>query len=456
SPTARDGFTTPSPHCRAGIAVEDRAYRRHVQTLLAGGRARDAVPARRLRRAAVGAGSGWSFGIGHRRDLVGPVLDGAGGMAPGHRPAAGRPAPPSPSFRGRRPAHDRRRRTGAANRGAAGAAGTRHPGQRPRHRAQRRCIARRRRHRAAVALGLRLSRRRRPAAGGIHRPAGHAGGTDGRVPDRKRRRDPQLLDPAPGRQDRRHSRAHQRAAAAGRPGRAHPRPVRGVLRARACVHGLRGARAGTGRVRGLAARQRRGAGGGGQPMSEARIDTLPPEENRRRLEALARIWNNAPGWRGQLTAVNHGTVGLRFIATGFAFLLAGGALAMFIRLQLAWPGNQVLDPERYAQFVTLHGTTMMFLFAVPIMEGFAMYLLPKMLGARDLPFPRLGAFGYWCYLFGGLFLYSGLLFGEAPDGGWFMYVPLTDATYSPGRGVDFWLIGVTFAEIAAVTAAVEL
>ncbi len=184
--------------------------------------------------------------------------------------------------------------------------------------------------------------------------------------------------------------------------------------------------------------------------------SLAPEEDRRRVEALARIWDNAPGWRGQLTAVNHGTIGLRFIATGFAFLLVGGALSMFIRLQLAWPGNTVLDPERYAQFVTLHGTTMMFLFAVPIMEGFAMYLLPKMLGARDLPFPRLSAFGYWCYLFGGLFLYSGLLFGEAPDGGWFMYVPLTDATYSPGRGVDFWLIGVTFAEIAAVTAAVEL
>ena len=183
---------------------------------------------------------------------------------------------------------------------------------------------------------------------------------------------------------------------------------------------------------------------------------LPPQENGRRLDALARIWSNAPGLRGQLTAVNHSTIGLRFIATGFAFLLVGGALSMFIRLQLAWPGNTVLDPERYAQFVTLHGTTMMFLFAVPIMEGFAMYLLPKMLGARDLPFPRLSAFGYWCYLFGGLFLYSGLLFGEAPDGGWFMYVPLTDATYSPGRGVDFWLIGVTFAEIAAVTAAVEL
>jgi cytochrome c oxidase subunit I+III len=175
----------------------------------------------------------------------------------------------------------------------------------------------------------------------------------------------------------------------------------------------------------------------------------------RRLE-LARIWANRPGLAGQLTAVNHSTVGLRFIATGFAFLLVGGLLSMFIRLQLAWFGNEVLDPDRYNQFVTMHGTTMMFLFAVPIMEGFAMYLIPKMIGTRDLVFPRLSAFGYWCYLFGGLFLYASFLFGGAPDGGWFMYVPLTDATYSPGMAADFWLIGVTFAEIAAVTAAVEL
>lgn len=174
------------------------------------------------------------------------------------------------------------------------------------------------------------------------------------------------------------------------------------------------------------------------------------------LATLRRIWDNKPGLIGQLTAVNHGTIGLRFIFTGFAFLLIGGMLAMFIRLQLAWPGNQVLDPERYSQFVTMHGTTMMFLFAVPIMEGYAMYLIPKMLGSRDLPFPRMSAFGYWCYLFGGLFLYSSFLFGAAPDGGWFMYVPLTGSTYTPGMSADFWLIGVTFAEIAAVTAAVEL
>ncbi|MBJ6978524.1 cytochrome c oxidase subunit I [Luteimonas sp. MC1895] len=175
-----------------------------------------------------------------------------------------------------------------------------------------------------------------------------------------------------------------------------------------------------------------------------------------RLQALHETWSTPPGWRGRLTAVNHSTIGLRFIVTGLAFFLIGGMLSMFIRLQLAWFGNEVLDPQRYAEFVTMHGTTMMFLFAVPIMEGFALYLVPKMIGARDLPFPRLSAFGFWCYLFGGLFLYSSFLFDAVPDSGWFMYVPLTDATWSPGLNADFWLIGVTFSEIAAVAAAVEM
>ena len=183
-------------------------------------------------------------------------------------------------------------------------------------------------------------------------------------------------------------------------------------------------------------------------MSPATPDhTLPtPGDHLRhadRLARLARVWSNAPGLVGQLTAVNHSTVAMRFIVTGLAFLLVGGLLSMFMRLQLAWPGLEVLDPERYAQFVTMHGTTMMFLFAVPIMGGFGMCLLPKMIGVRDLPFPRMSAFGYWCYLFGGLFLYSSFMFGSVPDAGWFMYTPLSDATYSPGKGPDFWLIGVT-------------
>jgi cytochrome c oxidase subunit I+III len=171
---------------------------------------------------------------------------------------------------------------------------------------------------------------------------------------------------------------------------------------------------------------------------------------------LHRTWANAHGLVGQLTAVNHSTIGLRFIATGLVFLLIGGLLAMFIRLQLAFPGNTVLDHERYNQFVTMHGTTLMFLFAVPILEGFALYLIPKMIGARDVPFPRLTAFGYWCYLFGGIFLYSSFFFGAAPRGGWFMYPPLTSDRFTPDLSADFWLLGVTFAEIAAVAAAVEL
>jgi cytochrome c oxidase subunit I+III len=175
-----------------------------------------------------------------------------------------------------------------------------------------------------------------------------------------------------------------------------------------------------------------------------------------RLHAeLQAIWANRPGW-GALSAVNHSTIGLRFVFTGFAFLLVGGLLSMFIRLQLAWSDNLVLDADTYNRFVTMHGTTMMFLFAVPIMEGFALYLVPKLIGARDMPFPRLSAYGYWCYLFGGLLLYSSFLFDAVPAGGWFMYVPLSGSEFTPDISADFWLIGVTLAEISAVAAAVEL
>jgi cytochrome c oxidase subunit I+III len=190
-------------------------------------------------------------------------------------------------------------------------------------------------------------------------------------------------------------------------------------------------------------------------MSVRREGATPGHEAAMK-QRLRRVWDNGPGLVGQLTAVNHSTLGLRFVATGIAFLMVGGLLAMFMRLQLAWSGLTVLDHELYNQFMTMHGTTMMFLFAVPVMEGVAIYLIPKMIGARDLPYPRLTAFGYWCYLFGGLFLYSSFFFGAAPAGGWFMYTPLSGAEFSPGKGPDFWLLGVTFVEISAVTASIEL
>ncbi len=174
-----------------------------------------------------------------------------------------------------------------------------------------------------------------------------------------------------------------------------------------------------------------------------------------RHRAFERIWRNPRGWRS-LAAVNHTTVGLRFILTALVFFLVGGVLAMMMRAQLATAQSGFLGAEAYSQIFTMHGTVMMFLFAIPMLEGCAIYLLPKMLGTRDLAYPRLGAFAYWCYLFGGLILLGGLAAGLAPRSGWFMYTPLSSSTYSPGVNADVWLIGVTFSEISALCGGVEL
>ncbi|MEX1057340.1 MAG: cbb3-type cytochrome c oxidase subunit I, partial [Natronospirillum sp.] len=167
------------------------------------------------------------------------------------------------------------------------------------------------------------------------------------------------------------------------------------------------------------------------------------------------VWANLPGW-GSLSAVSHGTVGLRFLATGLGFFIVGGLLAMLIRTQIALPEQTILSSGAYQQYFTMHGTVMMFLFAIPVLEGLAIYMIPKLIGARDLVFPRISSLGYYCYLFGGLILLSSLFMGIAPDSGWFMYTPLSNSTYSPGPGSDFWLLGITFVEISAVSAGVEL
>ncbi|MBA3624675.1 MAG: cbb3-type cytochrome c oxidase subunit I, partial [Methylibium sp.] len=158
------------------------------------------------------------------------------------------------------------------------------------------------------------------------------------------------------------------------------------------------------------------------------------------------VWGNPTGWRA-LTVVNHTSIALRFMVTGAVFFVIAGLLSMLIRTQLALPNNDFMGAEAYNQAFTVHGTMMMFLFAVPILQGLAAYLLPKMLGARDLVFPRLSAFGYWCYLFGGIIFTSSLFLGVAPNAGWFMYTPLSSDVYSPGLNSDFWLIGITFIEI---------
>ncbi|QBI18383.1 cytochrome c oxidase subunit I [Egibacter rhizosphaerae] len=178
--------------------------------------------------------------------------------------------------------------------------------------------------------------------------------------------------------------------------------------------------------------------------------SAPPAD---RMEAT---WATKPGVLGWLGAVNHKQVGKRFLVTAIVFFAFGGIQALLMRWQLGAPGQSVLDAQTYNELFTMHGTTMLFLFAVPITEALAIYFAPLMLGTRDMPFPRLNAFGYWAYLAGGIFLYASFFAGSVPDGGWFAYTPLTGPEYSPGDNIDFWLLGVTFVEISGIVAALEI
>lgn len=171
---------------------------------------------------------------------------------------------------------------------------------------------------------------------------------------------------------------------------------------------------------------------------------------------LTEIWRTEPGWRGHFRSVNHSDLGKRFIFAALLFFAIGGVLAMLIRAQLATPGSAFVGPEVYNQIFTMHGSIMMFLFAIPMFEGLAIYLLPKILGSRDLAFPRLTALGYWCYVFGGTIIVVAMLAGVAPDAGWFLYPPLSGKTYTPGINSDVWLLGITFVEISAMCAAIEI
>lgn len=176
----------------------------------------------------------------------------------------------------------------------------------------------------------------------------------------------------------------------------------------------------------------------------------------RRHRILNTIWGAPKGWRGTVVSVNHSDIGKRFVIAAFGFFAIGGVLAMLIRAQLATPGSAFVGPDIYNQLFTMHGSIMMFLFAIPMFEGLALYMLPKMLGSRDMAFPRLSAYGWWCYLFGGTILIASMVFGVAPDGGWFMYTPLSSKAYTPGINADIWLLGITFVEISAISAAIEI
>ena len=169
---------------------------------------------------------------------------------------------------------------------------------------------------------------------------------------------------------------------------------------------------------------------------------------------LERTWARPRGVHGWLIDTDHKAIALRYIVTAFVFFVLGGIEAALMRIQLARPENHFLSPDLYNQIFTVHGTTMMFLFAVPIMTAFGIYFVPLMVGARDVAFPRLNLYGYYVYLIGGILLYTGFFLNTGPDAGWFSYVPLSGPAYSPGKRVDIWAQMITFTEISALVGAV--
>ena len=171
---------------------------------------------------------------------------------------------------------------------------------------------------------------------------------------------------------------------------------------------------------------------------------------------LTRTWSREPGLFGWLSTTDHKEIGRRYLVTALIFLVLGGLLALAIRAQLARPESGLIDPDRYNQIFTMHGTTMMFLFAVPVMDAMAIFLVPLMLGTRAIAFPRLHAFSYYMYLFGGLMLWVAFAMDVGPDAGWFAYVPLSGPEYTPGKRTDIWAQMVTFTEIAALAVAVSM
>ena len=186
------------------------------------------------------------------------------------------------------------------------------------------------------------------------------------------------------------------------------------------------------------------------------VGLLPTKEEPTAGDPLLRTWHDPDRFWGWITTVQNGPVVNRYMFAAFALFVIGGIEALMMRMQLAQPENTFVGAQHYNQLFTMHGSIMMFLVTVPLIEGLASFALPVLLGARELPFPRMTAFGFWTFLFGAILLYSSRAFGEVPEIGWTSYVPLANPIYSPDLGVDFWLLGLSVAEVAALGAGIEL
>jgi cytochrome c oxidase subunit I len=162
-----------------------------------------------------------------------------------------------------------------------------------------------------------------------------------------------------------------------------------------------------------------------------------------------------PGWSSWLTTVDHKKIGIMYLVSAFFFFLVGGIEALLMRVQLGTPENTFLSPDVYNQMFTMHATTMIFLAIMPLNVGFGNYVVPIMIGARDMAFPRLNALSIWLFIFGGLMLYFSFIAGGAPAAGWFSYAPLSEKPFSATHGVDYWVIGLTLTGVASIAGAIN-
>ncbi len=173
------------------------------------------------------------------------------------------------------------------------------------------------------------------------------------------------------------------------------------------------------------------------------------------ISRLTTLWETPNSTYGWFATVDHKTLGIRYLVTAFSFLIIGGLEALLMRLQLTRSDLAVLTPEQYNQVFTMHGVTMIFWYASPILSGFAVYMVPLMIGARDMAFPRLNAFTYWTYLLSGILLYISPFLGQAPHAGWFAYVPYTLTKYSPGMGMDYYAAALVLLGISTTGGAIN-
>jgi cytochrome c oxidase subunit I len=160
------------------------------------------------------------------------------------------------------------------------------------------------------------------------------------------------------------------------------------------------------------------------------------------------------GWLAWITTTDHKKIGILYLATTFLFFILGGVEALVMRTQLAQPNGTVVNPETYNALVTMHGSTMIFLFVVPVLAGFGNYMLPLMIGARDMAFPRLNALSYWLLLFGGIAFYASVFF-VPPQAGWTAYAPLSDAAYSASGGMDAWIFMIHLTGLSSLLGAIN-